>query len=165
VSAKTYSGKPVALILGALFVGAAIFKWWPSDERAIRRQLDALADTLTMPSTDSELARVTRLAELPHYFAPDVRIRFGSQSIVSREVLMGLAQRWTPPPGGIFVGLVDTTIDVGDHDAAEVSLTVNLSSHDARTGEAIVDTREAKVGFVKLDGDWVITSVESRETP
>lgn len=158
-----FSGKPIALGLAILLMGAGIYKWWPSDERAIRRQCDALADVLTVPSTETELARTTRLAELRNYFAPDVRIHIGSQDVVSRDMLFALAAQWTPPPGGLFVEFVDLTINVAD-DAAQVSLTAKVSSRDARTGEQIVDARGANVGMAKQNGDWVITSVDWRET-
>jgi hypothetical protein len=145
-------------------VAAALFKWWPSDERAIRRELDAIADALTVPPTDTELSRVARLAELRNHFAPDVRVRFGRQDVVSRDALMGLASRWAPPPGGIFVEFVDPTIAVGDDATAQVYLTVKVSTIDARTTEPTVDAREADIGFAKIEGDWLVTSVEARET-
>ena len=165
---KSFSGTPIALILAILLIGAGVYKWWPSDERAIRRQLDALADVLTVPSTDTDLARITRLAELRNYFAPDVRIHFGNQDVISRDVLLALVQRWAPPQGGIFVEFVDVAVNVDDNDTARISLTAKASSPDVRTGEQTVDVREANVGMAKQNGDWVITSVEpqeARETP
>jgi hypothetical protein len=159
------SGKPVALVLGALLVGAALFKWWPSDGRAVRQQLDAVADTLTIPSTDTDLSRVARLAEFRGYFAPDVRVHFASQDLVSRDALLALVEGWSPPPGGVFVELADETLTLPGDDTADVHLTAKITARDARTGEPAVEVHDTEVRLAKRDGDWVITSVESPERP
>jgi hypothetical protein len=159
------SGKPVAFVLGALLVGAAIFKWWPSDERAVRQQLDAVADTLTVPSTDADLSRVARLAELRGYLAPDVRVRFAGLDLPSRDALLALVEGWRLPPGGVFVEFADERVTLPGDDTADVRLTAKITSRDERTGEPAVDAHDTEVRLAKRDGDWVITSVESPETP
>jgi hypothetical protein len=159
------SGKPVALVLGALLIGAALFKWWPSDERAVRRQLDAVADTLTVPSTDADLSRVARLAELRGYFAPDARVRFAGLDLPSRDALLAVAEGWRLPPGGVFVELADETLTLPGDDTADVHLTAKITARDAQTGEPAVDAHATEVRLAKRDGDWVITDVESMETP
>lgn len=153
------SGKPIALFLGALLIGAALFKWWPSDERAVRRQLDNLADTLTVPSTDIETARLTRLAELRNYFAPEATVRLDAGEPLSRQLLLALAERWAPPPGGIFVEFAYDSIAVGDG-TATVALTADASSRDPGTGEITVERRDARLAMVKRDGVWLIAGVE-----
>src|SRR4051812_34001128 len=89
------SGKPVAIVLAVLLIGAALIKWWPSDTREIRRQLDALADVLSVPPTESDISRVARLADLRSYFAEDVHIHLTELEIASRGELVALAERWT----------------------------------------------------------------------
>ena len=162
---RMVSGKPIALIVGALLVGAAVFKWWPSDERAVRRQLDALADTITVPSTDIETARLTRLAELRNYFAPEATIRLDAGELLSRELLLALAGRWTPPPGGVFVAFVDETIVVAGDSTARVSLTASVSSRDPASGEVTGDQHAASFALAKREGAWLITSVEAVTLP
>jgi hypothetical protein len=156
------SGKPIALVLALVLIGAALFKWWPSDERAIMRQLDALADTLTVPSTDTDLSRITRLAELRNYLAPDVRVRIGGLYLISREAVMSAAERWTPPPGGVFVSFTDVAIERAG-ESARISLTMKVTSRDRATGEETVDGRDVHVGMAKQNDDWVVTSLEPIE--
>ncbi len=158
------SGKPIALLIAALLIGAALFKWWPSDERAVRRQLDNLADTITVPSTDIDTARLTRLAELRNYFAPEATVRLDVGEALSRELLLALAERWTPPPGGIFVEFVYGTIAIGDGTAA-VDLTARISSRDPGSGEVTVDQRDARFTLAKRERAWLITGVESVTLP
>ena len=175
---RSVSGTPVAVLLLVVLIGAGVYKWWPSDERAIRRQLDALADTLTVPSTDTELSRVTRLAELRECFAPDVQIHFENQELASRDALLAFVERWTPAPGRIFVEFVDVKVTLGGDDTATVYLTAKVTSakegpaadspdRDARApsaGHTIIDAREVNLTMAKQNDDWVITKVESQET-
>lgn len=162
---RIVSGKPIALFLGALLVGAALFKWWPSDERAVRRVLDALADTLTVPSTDIAAARLTRLAELRNYFAPEATIRLDAGEPLTRDLLLALAERWTPPAGGVFVEFIYETIVVAGDGTAGVALTAKVSSRDVVTGEVTVDQHSARLALAKRDGAWLITGVERVTLP
>jgi len=155
------SGKPVALLLAAVLVGAALFKWWPSDERAVRRQLDALADTITVPSTDTEFSRVTRLTELRNIFSPDARFHFDDRGDgqLSRDEVMALAERWSPPPGGVFVSFPDPRVEIAAGRAA-VALTAKMSRRDGQTGETHVELRPASLEMAKGENGWLITSVD-----
>ncbi len=146
-------------------IGGLAYLWWPGEERIIRGRLDSLAETLADAPGDAGLAQVARVAGLAGYFAPDVRIRFGTQAIESREMLLGLMSRWTPPSGGFSVEFVDVTVTLQEPpQTAEVYLTAKLSSRDPRTGGPTVDAREALVTMRKLDGEWVIASVEGADT-
>ena len=161
---RLVSGKPIALVLAVLFIGAGLFKWWPSDERAIRRQLDAVADTLTVPSTDTALSKITRLTELRNYLSADASVRLGGLDAPSREAILAAAERWNPPASGVFVSFSNELIDVAGT-SARISLTLKVSSRDPVTGETTVDERDAKVQMGKQNGDWLITSVEPLEAP
>jgi hypothetical protein len=94
-----------------------------------------------------------------------VRVRVGSQEVATRDALLAMLGRWRPPPGGAVVEFVDAEVTLAqDRRSAEVSLTATVSSRDARTGEPIVDAREARVALAKRDGEWVLTLVESADT-
>ena len=153
------SGKPIALGLAVVLVGAALFKWWPSDVRDVRRQLDALADAITVPSTDNDAARVARLIELRGYFAPDAHIRLGAEELPSRDALMALVQEWAPPPGGVYVEFADEKIAVPGDGSAHVTLTARVTSRATVTSEPTTDESDTTVDLAKRDGDWLITSV------
>jgi hypothetical protein len=43
-------------------------------------------------------------------------------------------------------------------------LTAKLASKNVKTGESTVDAREVALEMAKVNRDWVITSVEVRET-
>lgn len=150
------SGKPIAIVLAVVLIVAAVYKWWPSDERAIRRQLDALADSLTVPSTDDETVREARLDELVGYFAPDAHIRFAGQDLSSRDALRTFAEQWRPAPGGVFVEFPSIAITFGAGRTAAISVTVKSTWGPT----SVVDTRGAIVRMAAPEGDWLVTSVE-----
>jgi hypothetical protein len=161
---RSYSGTAVAAVLIALMIAAAVYRYWPSDEREIRRHLSNLAEVLSVPAGESDVARLTRLAAMREYFAPDVRISVGSEQMVSREALVAMLNR-AAAPAELGVEFVDVAIQLADdHRSAQVGLTAKVSTTDRQTGESTLDAREASVQMSKEDGDWVITSVESRET-
>ncbi len=141
------------------------YQWYFSDERAIRSRLGELADTLSMPATAGDIARVTRLAGLRKFFTDDVHVRFGGQEVTSRDALLALVSRWAPPPGGVTVEFVDVQITVDDGAAeARVYLTAKVTGRDARTGEPTIDAREANITMTRGDGGWALSSAESQET-
>jgi len=151
------SGKPIALVLAVVLIAAASYKWWPSDERALKRQLDAVADLLTVPSTDTADARSARLAELPSYFAPDVRIQIGDLHVASRDDLTAQADRWQTPPGGVFVEFANLRVLELKADSAQVSLLLKTTwpGTDAALPPA-VNSYDVTVLMSKREGDWLI---------
>jgi hypothetical protein len=159
------SGKPVAVALAVILVGAALIKWWPSETRAIRRQLDAVADVISVPPVESDMSRLARLADLRSYFTPDVHIRLSGLDIPSRDALVALAERWTAPAGGVFVEFRDEKVAIPGDGTAHVDLTARISRKDQVTGDTDVEDRPASFNFVKQNGDWLITNAESLASP
>ena len=158
-----YSGTAVAAIIFAAMIAGLLYRYWPSDERSIRRHLSNLAEVLSIPSTDTEVERITRFAALREYFAPNLRIRVDGQEIVSREALLGLLDQLKLPPGGAAVEFVDVTVALAeDRATAQVGLTAKLSTTNASTGESTIDERLVDLAMNKVDGDWVISAAEAR---
>lgn len=167
-------GRGIAAVIVVLGVAAAN-RWWASDERAIRNQMSAIAESLTVAGGDGQLARVTRIATLRNALAPDIRVSAGqapppgagtrmSQDIVGRDAVLGLVSRWTPPPGGSTVEFVDVQVTVEDGGAgAQVYCTATMTSRDG-TGQPAVDARELTVGFTNVDGEWLVSSVRPEDT-
>jgi hypothetical protein len=161
-----HSGTVVAVVLLGIMLAGLAYRYWPSDEREIRRHLSNLAEALSVPGTETDVARMTRVAAMREYFAPDVRIRVGSEEIVTRDALMAAIARWSPPPGGVAVEFVDVTVALAeDHGSADVTLTAKIASTDRQSGEKTLDVQGAAVQMRDADGDWVITRAEPREIP
>lgn len=161
-SERSYSGTVVAGVLLALMVAGIGYRYWPSEERSIRRHLSNLAEALSFPLAESDEERLTRIAVLREYFDPDVRIRLDEREITSRDEVINQLTRFQPPPGGVAVEFVNIVVTIAaDGDTAAVTLTAKLSSTNAN-GVSTLDERVADVTMRKLDDDWVIAAATLR---
>jgi hypothetical protein len=139
-------------------VAAVGYRYWPSDERSIRRHLSNLAEALSFPLSESNEERLTRIAVLREYFDPNVHIRLDDREITSRDEIIELLSRVQPPPGGVNVEFDNITITMApDQESAAVGLTAKLSSTNEK-GVSTLDERVADVTMRKVDDDWVISS-------
>ena len=155
---RSYSGTVVAAILLAIMVAGVGYRYWPSDERSIRRHLSNLAEALSFPLTETNEERMTRVEVLREYFAPDVRVHVDDHELSSRDEIITLLSRFQPPPGGINVEFVNITVALADgSDSAAVTLTAKLSSTNLQ-GQSTLDERVADVLMRKIDDDWVIAT-------
>ena len=92
-SERSYSGTVVAAILLAVMVAAVGYRYWPSDERSIRRHLSNLAEALSFPLAESTEERLTRIAVL--------RVSTGNTQIKATAASTRAASR---TPLGDFTG-------------------------------------------------------------
>jgi hypothetical protein len=149
----------------ALLVGGIAYRYWPDEERAVRRHLVHLAEALSVPGKETEVEHLTRVAALREYFAPDVQVVADGREISSRDALIGLLRSWTPPPGGFSVEVENQSVSMAeDRSTARIALTARVVSKDLATGKAIVDARDVNMVMTRIEGDWVITTAETRET-
>jgi hypothetical protein len=162
------TAKPfVVFVLFVVLTGAgwALWAWWFADERTIKRRLHEVAETLSLASHDSDLARLSRLVRMRVYLAEDIRIQWGaSREVVSREAVLAAAGRWVPPPSGILVEFVDVEVDLAeDANSAQVRLIARVSGVDALSGEPTLDANDVHLAMVKREGTWVIASANAVE--
>ena len=143
-----------------------------NDERAIRNQMSAIAESLSVPANDGELGRIARIAALRNVLAPDIAVSTGASSrpvaevppeLVGRDAVLALAGRWVPPGGGVTIEFVDVQVTLDASRAtAQVYCTARISSGpDERP---VVDARELTIGFSRIDGSWLVASVRPEDT-
>lgn len=159
----------IAAIVIVVAIGAA-YRWWSSDERAIRRQLSAIAGAMSVPPNEGSLGPVTRVAMLRKTLAADVRVSANppgspatpsegpAQQLNGRDVVLGAVSRWMPPPGGVIVDFSDEQVTVAGEGVADVNCTVRLVARDDPDAPSVED-RHLEMRFVKIDGMWVVQSV------
>jgi len=163
-SERSYSGTVVAALLLSMMIAGVTYRYWPSDERSIRRHLSNLAEALSFPLAESGEERLTRVAVLREYFAPDVRVEIDGREITSRDEIIGLLSHYQPPPGGLNVEFVNILITIADdHESAAVTLTAKVASTNEQ-GVSTLDERVADITMRKFDDDWVIGSAVLRAT-
>ncbi|MQA30676.1 MAG: hypothetical protein GEU82_12710 [Luteitalea sp.] len=160
------SGTAIASLLFALLAAGIVYRYYPDDERDVRRHLVHLAEALSLTGAENEVARMTRVAVLREYFAPDVRVIADGHEIVSRDAVVGLLSGWPAPAGGFSVDYAGETIELSeDRSTARIGLTARVVSKDITTGESVVDAREMALTMAKVQGDWVITTAETLDRP
>ena len=151
----------------AVLAGYFAYQWWFNPQRAIKRQLGALAATLSVPAgSRGEMDRLARSAGVGSYFAPDAHVALGGAArvLTSGAALGGAARAWTPPPGDWNVSFVDVQVALDTESTARAYMTVEIESRDAATGRPALDSRDMTVGLAERDGAWVITMAEPGAT-
>src|SRR5262245_3732189 len=163
-AARGASNFPALLLIVVLAIGGFItYRWWSSEERAVKKRLDTLAEALS-PPPDGEQTMAARIADVHGFFAPDVHINFDSEVIDSRDALVALLGRWQPPKNGFTLAFADVVVHMVDPDTAHVSLTAEVSSRDATAIEPLLDAREGTLTMKRVDGTWVIAAAETVKT-
>ena len=98
----------VAVVFG-LLIAYFSYQWWFNPNRAVKRRLGELAATLSVPANETDLRRVTRLAQLRGYLADNIHVRAGrSQPEPSSRDAVMVAVGGLPPPAGWTVDFVET---------------------------------------------------------
>ena len=151
----------VLLVLG-LLVFYLSYQWWFNPARALKRQMGEVAAALSVPAGEPEMARIARLAQLRRHLADDIRIRAGSAEISPRDAILGAVGAWKPPASGIDVQFVDTQVFIDSETTARAYMSVEVATPDPTRGQPTVDRQDTSVRLEKRDGQWVITTVESK---
>jgi hypothetical protein len=161
---RSYSGTVIAAILIAVMVAGVGYRYWPSDERSIRRHLSNLAEALSFPLVESNEERLTRVEVLREYFAPDVHVQVDGRDLTSRDDVIHTVTQYQPPPGGLQVEFVNLLITIADdHQSATVTFTAKASWSEAN-GVSKLEERAADITMRQADGDWLISTANLRPT-
>jgi hypothetical protein len=152
----------LAVVLGAAAV-YAVQQLFPSEERRIRRQLDAIADDAS--NVTPGLSGVATAARLATYFTEDVVIDAGGglQPLRGRDTILALA-RSVHTRGAARVSVTNADITVApERTTAAVTLTVTVT-RDVNSGKESLDARELALTMVKRDAGWLISHVTAVDT-
>ena len=150
----------------AVLLAAAAFWFWPTDRRRIIAAGRELAEAVSIPATEPDLARVTRAAVLSRLLAPGVRLveTSGRVPIDGREAALGLATRLRPPRG-LTVSIADLDPSFGDDGrTATARTTVTLREPGPDGGPDSVDAWEVEMAWTKGDA-WQLSLVTIIEEP
>lgn len=151
-------------------VGGVVFWGWrvlhPTPQRVIRRELAELANTACIPSNEGQLAKLARAQKLASFFTSDTQItidlpgRF-DQTISGRDEVQQRALAARALLAGLKVEFLDVSVAVDPNgEAAEAHLTGKANI----PGDAMPQVEELKLGFKKVEGDWLIQRVENVQT-
>jgi hypothetical protein len=141
--------------------------WWllPTDARRIRAACHELADRVSAPASEPDLARLARAAQIARHLALDVVIEVegsdlrieGRNAVVSYAGRMrsGLDRRVT-------LGEIEITID-GRSASAETTATAQESGPG--DGPARVDVRNLVMTWVRTEDGWQMSHLRVGRAP
>jgi hypothetical protein len=157
------------LFLVAVLLALGLWLWvvlFPSPEKIIRRRFAELARTVSVSAGESDLARLLAARNLAGFCATNVEMnldlpRFGQVSSMDREEITQLALAASSRGGGLKVQFPDLNVTVApDRQSAVVDLTVTA----VIPGESDSLVQEMKITLHKIDGQWLVTRVETIRT-
>jgi hypothetical protein len=157
------------VVLLAALAALGIWLWtvlFPGPEKIIRRRLVELARTASATPDESNLARLAAARQVVGYFANNVEMkvdspRFGPRSSMDREEMMQLAVYARSRAGGLTVAFPDITVTVARGSQAAVA---NVTVEVKAGAEPDSFMQEMKFTLRKIDGQWLITRVETVPT-
>jgi hypothetical protein len=159
----------VRIVLVVALAALGIWLWtvlFPNPEKVIRQRLTELARTASSSSGESDLARLAAARSLAGFFSTNVEFQvelpeLARYSIMDRDEIMQAALMARSRAGGLKVKFPDINETVApDKQSAVADLTVEANI----SGERDPLVQEMKFTLQKIDGQWLITRVETVRT-
>jgi hypothetical protein len=158
------NGSVYVAVVFAVLIAYFSYQWWFNPSRVVKHRLGQIAEALSVPPDESDVARVARLAQLRRHLGDDIHIRVGAYpEITSSDKALAAAGAWRPAQGSGDVHFADVQVFIESDTAAHAYLSVELTNLDRESGQRVVDARDASVDLRKRDGEWQVTKVESKD--
>ena len=157
------------LVLLAAAAGLGLWLWtvfFPGPEQVILRKISRLAATATFTAGDSNINRAAKAANLAGFFAPDAQIILdgtgqAARTLSGRDEIRETALGAFASLTTLKVRFLDVTVRLGaDQQTADVSCTARVDVGDSKD----FGVQELRFQLKKIDGDWLITRVETVKT-
>lgn len=157
------------ILLLAMLAGLGVWGWralHPRPEQAIRRRLNSLAKLASFSEKESQLASLYTATRLAAFFTKDVQITLdvpgaAHNSINGRDELQAAIAASRGLATSLSLQFVDIVVQIG---ADQRSSSANLTVRGKVSGDKDVIVQELKLFLKKVDGDWLISRVESVKT-
>jgi hypothetical protein len=160
----------IRLVLLAVVVAAGVWLWtvfFPSPEKVIRQRLAEIARLASFNANENPLAALGGAQKLAGFCSPDLQVKLAAPANVehtfeSREEIAqsDLAAR-SQLGGALKVEFVDVLVTLApDKQSAVADLTARMQS----SGSSDLNVQEIKFTLKKIDGQWLVTRVETVRT-
>ncbi len=147
-------------LAGGLFLAYRHF--FPNDEGQIRRTLNQLAATATIPANPSPMGSLMALDRLRGYFVPEVEVTVdaleGHHTFADREELLQALGAARLRFKGVTVEFLDINVTV---DSPGATAAAELTARVSQAGDRDFIVQLIKFQLRKQEGDWRITRAES----
>jgi SnoaL-like domain len=152
-----------------LFAGLLALGYWawtaafPNPRKAVLRRLEKLAQLASFPAGEGQLAKLANVQRIGGFFSDQVVVNLGGQeaearTFNNRDELMQAVQAGRMAFSSVRVQVLNPKVEMtpGNQEAiVGAVLTVDVS------GEKDSVVADLKIEMKKIDGDWLITHVET----
>ena len=132
-----------------------------SDEDRIRRQLEELAQTISLEDGATPMIRQAWATHLTTYLTPNANVDVGApfSPVVGRDAVQRVAAAVRVPAGGVRVEFneVRVTLDTQTRRAL-VTATASVMA-GAAVGGQLLQARELEMVFSEIGGEWLLERV------
>ncbi len=155
----------LALVVAAVLVGG----WWiffPSPERVIRRNLNELAEAVSITGNEAPLAQLANATRVTTYFTGDAEIivdvpGYSRMTLTGMDELRPAALRARQSLSSLRVEFVDINVHVA---RPKPLATADVTAKAFLPGERDFQIQELKFTFAKVGRKWLIRRVETAKT-
>ncbi len=156
------------LLLLLILAGLGLWVWkilFPSPEKVIRKKLAAVAHVASFTANESPLTAAHHATQLAGHFSLDAEVilhtAFTAYAFHSREEIREAALAARSNLRGLTVEFFDAAIMV---EPDRTSATVDITVKARVPGEREFYVQEMKFALKKINGDWLITRIETVKT-
>jgi hypothetical protein len=152
----------VVIALAAL----AVWLWtifFPSPEKAIRKQLVKLAQDVSFSQNENNLVKIADAQSVADFFSSNVEVNITipeheQETIAGRDEIRTAALASLQEVTELNVKFPDVNVTVApDRNSATADVTLDAKVSGER--DAII--QELNISFQKIDGQWLISKVET----
>jgi hypothetical protein len=153
----------------AAIVALGVWLWlvlFPSPERAIRKQLTKLAQTVSFSANEGDLAKLASAQNVAGFFSTNVEVNINlpgreQQAFAGRDEITQAVLASRSAVSGSDVEFPDVNVTVSpDKQSATADVTVEAKI----SGQPDPIIQEMKFTFEKSEGKWLIRKVETVRT-
>jgi len=157
------------LVLLAALGGLGFWLWtvlFPNPEKVVLGRISQLAAVATIRPGDGAITRAAKVSKLISFFSADAVISYdvaglGARSLSGRDEIREIAAGGFANVKSLAVRFQDATARVGaDPQSATVACTMRVSAGDDKD----FGIQELRIQFQKIDGDWLMTRLETVKT-
>ncbi|HUA68084.1 MAG TPA: hypothetical protein VMA13_06005 [Candidatus Saccharimonadales bacterium] len=154
------------IVLLAALGALGVWLWtilFPSPEKIIRRRLDEVARHVSFAPNEGTLARVASAQSLADYFATNVEVNINTsegdrQEFVGRSQITQAALGARSVVQSLKVKFLDVDVALAP---GKQSATADLTVDANISGQPNAIVQEMKITLQKINGQWLITRVET----
>jgi hypothetical protein len=149
----------IAAIL-ACALGLIGWRFWPGDERAIRKQLALIEQAGSKEPAEQPIQSLIKARQLAELFHDPCRLEVeavDSAGEYSRKQIMDHIALIRASYAKARISLHDLVVDIPQKSIAVVRCTLRVQGEGS--GQPVADVQELHADLRKIEGDWLFTGV------